>query len=283
MWMVASSHATSSPSIQIFWVGVIGIRNSSSSGVFRVSQVSTAACDDGGVTSTGVLDLGTTYTEIQDQMLAAASDPASLDVTVPACPAWTVRDVIGHVAGLAKDAVDGALPSINLLDQWRDESIATARDDMTDVHVQRSRGKDFDDVVNEWRRTTETLVPILRGETQFPGAPPFGMDAILVTDLWVHDGDVGSAIALAAYSFGVAVRVQALELPAMAVRYGDKVRVIGDGEPAATVTAARYELARMLAGRRSRAQIAAMDWAGDPTPYLAIIPAYGERAGDLID
>ncbi|HET6214793.1 MAG TPA: hypothetical protein VFE14_18140, partial [Micromonosporaceae bacterium] len=74
-----------------------------------------------------------------------------------------------------------------------------------------------------------------------------------------------------------------LSLPAFAVRYGEKSRVVGNGEPAATVTADRYELVRMFAGRRSRRQIAAMDWAGDPTPYLPIIPAYGERADDLVD
>jgi uncharacterized protein (TIGR03083 family) len=247
-------------------------------------------------TPTRALDLGAAYAEIQQRLLSAATDPTTHDLPVPACPAWTVRDVVGHVAGLAKDAVDGTLPEINLLEQWRDESVATARDGMTDVHVQRSRGRDFAEVVSEWQQTTAHLLPALRGETAFPGAPPFGMDAILVTDLWVHDTDVGGAlgrphppegsatsIALAAYAFGVAVRVQALGLPAFAVRYGDKVRAVGDGEPAATVTADRYELVRMLAGRRSRRQIAAMNWDGDPTPYLPIIPAYGERTDDLVD
>jgi uncharacterized protein (TIGR03083 family) len=248
------------------------------------------------MTTAKALDLGTAYTEIQARLLAAAADPVTHDVPVPACPAWTVRDVVGHVGGLAKDAVEGALPAINLLDQWRDESVATARDGMTDVHVTRARSLSFDDVVAQWRRTTDALVPILRGETAFPGNPPFGMDAILVTDLWVHDTDVGGAlgrarppegpatsIALAAYAFGVAVRVQELGLPAFAVRYGEKLRVIGDGTPAAMVTADRYELVRMFAGRRSRRQIAAMSWDGDPTPYLTIIPAYGERFDDLVD
>ncbi len=248
-------------------------------------------CDDVWV----ALDLGSTYLEVQERMLAAATDDV-LDTPVPACPAWAVRDVVGHVAGLAKDAVDGALPSFNLLDQWRDESVAAKRDDMTDQHVVRSRVMTYDEIVEEWQRTTKALLPMLRGEEPFPGSPPFGMDAVLVTDLWVHDTDIGGtvgrphppedgamSIALAAYSFGLLPRVQELGLPAFALRYGEKVRVIGDGEPAATVTGDRYELTRMLAGRRSRRQIAAMQWEGDPTPYLAIIPAYGERADDLVD
>ena len=81
---------------------------------------------------------------------------------VPACPDWSVRDVVGHVAGLAKDAVEGALPSFNLLDQWRDDTVARQRDDMTDVHVTRARSLAHDEVVAEWSRTTESLLPMLR-------------------------------------------------------------------------------------------------------------------------
>ncbi len=43
-------------------------------------------------------------------------------------------------------------------------------------------------------------------------------------------------------------------------------RVLGEGDPAATVTADRFELVRMFGGRRSRAQILAASWSGDPTP-----------------
>ena len=60
-------------------------------------------------------------------------------------------------------------------------------------------------------------------------------------------------------------------------------RVLGEGDPAATVTADRFELVRMFGGRRSRAQILAASWSGDPTPYLPLIPAYGERTDDLVE
>jgi uncharacterized protein (TIGR03083 family) len=242
------------------------------------------------------MDLGTAYLEVQERLIGAATDPAVHDTPVPACPAWTVRDVVGHVAGIAEDAVGGSVPGLDLLEQWRDESVATARDQLTDRQVTRSRAIPFDAVVSGWRQSAESLVPILRGEAAFPGEALMGFDSILVSDLWVHDADVGGAlglarpadglatsVALAAFAFGVAYRVQALGLPAFALRYGDKNRPVGTGEPAATVTAERYELVRMLAGRRSRAQIKAMKWEGDPTPYLSIIPAYGERETDLVD
>lgn len=241
------------------------------------------------------VDLAAAYADIQRRMLASAT-PETVDRPVPACPAWTVRDVVGHVAGLAKDAVAGSLPPFDLVEMYRDESAARSRDTMTEQQVVRSRDLAFDDVVDEWRASTKSLLPMLRGEESFPGEPPFGVGSVLVTDLWVHDTDIGGALgrprpaddastsaALASYSFLVAQRVQSLGLAAMALQYDGKTRVLGTGEPAATVRAERYELARTLAGRRSRKQIAAMDWAGDPTPYLAIIPAYGERLDDLVD
>jgi hypothetical protein len=40
---------------------------------------------------------------------------------------------------------------------------------------------------------------------------------------------------------------------------------------------------RALAGRRSRDQILAMAWDGDPEPYLPMIPAYGERLDRLVE
>ena len=58
---------------------------------------------------------------------------------------------------------------------------------------------------------------------------------------------------------------------------------MGEGASGATLTASRWEFLRVVAGRRSRAQIAAMDWTGDPEPYLALLPAYGERTDDLVE
>jgi hypothetical protein len=90
-------------------------------------------------------------------------------------------------------------------------------------------------------------------------------------------------VALAGYCFGVDYRVRALDLPAMTLRYDGKERTLGEGPVAAVVTADRWELLRMLAGRRSRAPIMHLDWTGDPEPYLALVPAYGEREEALIE
>jgi uncharacterized protein (TIGR03083 family) len=242
--------------------------------------------------STAALDLGTAYLDLHRRMVDATAAPAVHATVVPACPDWTVRDVVGHVAGLADDAVSGRLPSLTLVDPAGD---ASTRDGMTDAQVRRNRSLDYTHVVAGWRNAIDRLTPMLRGEQPFPGQL-FGADAVLVTDLWVHDADVRGAlglarppedaamsVALSSYAFVVAQRIRGLGLPAIELRYAGKQRRVGDGEPAAVLTGERYELVRMLAGRRSSKQIAAMDWAGDPGPYLAILPAYGQRADDLVD
>jgi hypothetical protein len=104
----------------------------------------------------------------------------------------------------------------------------------------------------------------------------------LVTDLVIHDQDIrgalgeprlavgpGVSFALATYVFGVDYRIRQLALPALGLRYGEKVRVLGEGEPAATLTADRFELFRAFGGRRSREQILALDWLGEPRPTSA--------------
>jgi uncharacterized protein (TIGR03083 family) len=244
-----------------------------------------------------VADTGEVYVEAQQRLLGLieSSGDAGLTRPVPACPDWRVRDVVAHVAGLAIDVIDGGLPAdFDLLEQWRDPAVAALRDDMTARQVETRRPRELDDVVAEWRTRTPDLLAVLRGERQAAQTLPFGMDAILVTDLTVHEQDIrgalgapggrdaaGVGVGLAAYGFGVGHRLTALGLPALEVRYDAKSRTFGPGEPAASVSAEKFELFRAFAGRRSRKQIEGYDWTGDPEPYLALIPAYGERSDAL--
>jgi uncharacterized protein (TIGR03083 family) len=237
------------------------------------------------------------YAAQQEALCAVVLEHADRStVAVPACPHWRVRDVLAHVAGLARDAATGNLPTMDLLEQWRDDDVAVTRDTMTAEQVDRTSDRSLEDLAADWREVTGTLMPMLSGSVAFPDPAPFGLGAILVTDLAIHDQDVRTALglpradsgpayslALATYGFGVDYRIRQLGLGALGLRYGDTVRSLGEGEPAATVAADRFELLRALAGRRSRAQILAFEWDGDPGPYLGIIPAYGERADDLVD
>lgn len=49
---------------------------------------------------------------------------------------------------------------------------------------------------------------------------------------------------------------------------------LGTGEPAAAVAAPAFELFRSISGRRSRDQLLALDWVGEPEPFLQLLSPY---------
>lgn len=238
-------------------------------------------------------DLANAYAEIQARLIdtVLSFDVGQLESRVPACPDWTVTDLMSHLAGGVLDITSGNAPELrgmNLMDQWRDEAVATGRDLMTARQVSERRGRSVESIVDEWRDATASLLPMLRGETAFPAdAFPFAGN-ILVNDLVVHEGDIHEAVglgpaaeihatsvALLAYAFSLDNRIRVSDLPALALRHGSKERVVGDGDPAASVLASRTVLVRMLASRLTPNEILALDWDGNPQRHLAVIPEYG--------
>jgi uncharacterized protein (TIGR03083 family) len=226
-------------------------------------------------------------------LLIASIGEGDWQTPVPATPGWSVRDVVAHVTGIAATSAQGRMPAdINLLEQFRDDDVVKVRDSIADGQVEERAGRTPDELLKEWTDVEPSLQEALRGERPLP----MGMEIVVVTDVCVHSDDIALAlgqpphldnpalkVALAGYLFGIEYRIRELKLPALAVSYEGKTKVLGDGEPAGTITASRWELVRMLAGRRSAEQIRAMDWSGDPSPFVAILPAYGERADDLVE
>ncbi len=143
-------------------------------------------------------------------------------------------------------------------------------------------------LADEWTGATAVLIRMMRGEDAFPPSLPPFIDRLLVSDVVVHEGDIRSALglarapagaglslALAGYSYSLGYRLGAVGLPALVLAYDGKERQVGDGEAGARVHADRYELLRVLAGRRTPDQIRALDWQGDPAPYIEVLPEYG--------
>jgi uncharacterized protein (TIGR03083 family) len=245
-----------------------------------------------------MLDTAGVYRETRRSLrdfVAGLSD-AELKTNVPATPDWSVRDAIAHVVGEARITVTGdAPPEFRLLESLRDPEQAAIRDGINAQEVAARRDLPIERVLEEWDELADRLDPFMRGERPFPWPEPF-LDSILVADLSAHGQDVRNAvgrpgerdsaacrIALASFAVGLGFRLDAQGIAALRVRYDGKERVCGQSEPAATVTAERYELLRALTGRRSRRQIEAFDWEGDFEPYLALVPAYGERDDDVVE
>jgi uncharacterized protein (TIGR03083 family) len=237
-----------------------------------------------------VLDLADAYEETYRHLADLVGNVAhdDLERMVPASPAWTVKDVVAHLTGIAGDVVAGrSFADLNLLDAWKDPAQTTLRDQMNAAQVDARRAKELSEILAEWAGHVGGLLPMLRGDAAFPMPVSF-IDSIVVVDLATHAQDVRGALgvpgdrestgvvaALEGYANALDLRLRAVGLQALSLHYGDTERLVGEGEPAATLSGERFEIYRALAGRRSTEQIRAMSWSGDVEPYLPLIPAYG--------
>lgn len=241
-----------------------------------------------------MIDVGDAYLELQGRLIEAVEQPGVDPLTpVAACPGWSVHDVLAHHVGVvaavaAQDLGGFGELFFDLLEQWRDSEVQRARDAMTARQVEERRRRAVGQLVAEWRVATTDVLPFLRGETPVPPTLPPLVGFVIVNDLVVHDTDIRAALglpratdsaalslALAGYSFSLESRIRTLGLPALVLVYDGKERRIGEDPVGATLAADRHELVRVLAGRRTRQQILALAWTGDPDPYLDVLSEYG--------
>ena len=235
-----------------------------------------------------------TYQHLQPILLELT--PEQLATRVPFSPEWSVLEVVAHMASEAHALVGEDLPEqlFDITEASRD-SRAAAINAWNAEQLVRRREASLGQLLAEWDRDLPALLEALRGERPFHSTYP-GAPNIAVVDSAMHAQDIrnllgcpgdresaGVGLALPAFGAVAALRIQEVGLPALELRYGEKSRLLGDGEPGAAVTADRYELVRALANRRSTAQIRAYNWEGDPEPYLPIIPAYQPRDDDIVE
>ncbi|MBO9524380.1 MAG: maleylpyruvate isomerase family mycothiol-dependent enzyme [Nocardioidaceae bacterium] len=241
-----------------------------------------------------MVDVGAAYVEAKDRFAALMGSLSDDELTmpVPACPAWTVQDVFAHHVGVLTEVASGSLRELGdpmrLLDQWRDADVARDRDVLTARQVEERRGRSVSQLVAEWDNAASALAPALSGQTPMPGGMSPIIGSVVVNDVVVHEGDVREALgldtapeilatslALAGYGASFELRLRQLGLPAIAFAYDGKTRQFGDGDATATVTADRTTLVRMLASRLEESDMRALDWTGDPAPFLGLLPEYG--------
>jgi uncharacterized protein (TIGR03083 family) len=177
--------------------------------------------------------------------------PAVVADRVPACPEWTVRDLVAHLVGIA-----GLV--IGRLTGWPPESKRSSAD------------LDPAGLLDEWDRLGERVEELVAEQ---------GGGDVMLMDAFTHELDLRSTMGIPfpaghpAFEPAVAVLVRgftgAVEshgLPGLRLATPDAQWEVG--EPTATVTAPDYDLYRSLAGRRTHAQIAALDWSSGPEPWL---------------
>jgi uncharacterized protein (TIGR03083 family) len=223
---------------------------------------------------------------LRAQALVEDLDEERLALQVPACPEWTVRDLVAHLVGIAEDTVRGAYFP-DALDAWRDPSVAKRRERWTAGQVSSRADQGIGSLLREYDLHGGELVRLLRrGEGPVFDGPRWLLMAP-IGDLAVHLADLREALGLgpdetspiahvgfAVYRDWLQARIAHSGLPPLRLSDGHKEWVLGSGEPAATVTADRHELFRVITGRRSASAIRAYDWVGDPAPYVPIVAPY---------
>lgn len=194
---------------------------------------------------------------------------------VPACPDWSVRDVVAHLTGIAVDATKGELEGVGS-PEW------------TQRQVDERKHLPFDEVLAEWDAAGAQIDGALE---YFPKAAA----SLFLGDTVTHEHDVrlplarpgargepAIELAVDGYVRWLGRRLTERGLPSIALAAEGRDWVAGKTEPTLSVEApSSFDLLRALTGRRTRDEIAVFEWSGDPEPYLAVFSMYGMPAAPL--
>jgi uncharacterized protein (TIGR03083 family) len=243
-------------------------------------------------------DLASAYAQTQASMTGLLTDatPETEKQTIPACPGWTVRDLIAHVSSIATALSNGDFPAdLNPAAFW-DADMANRREEFIDIELDKRQASSLAELISEWNQATTDVVAMIRGDKPWPATAAPLPEWILVTDLSVHHHDLrgglgtpgdrdslATGLALRSYVEGMRFRTMIENSPTFVIRAGSREWTIGQAEPIATVSADPFELARAASGRRSMSQLRAYDWTGDPEPVLHMFYPYGVREQDLVE
>ncbi|OKH78320.1 hypothetical protein EB75_27790 [Mycobacterium sp. ST-F2] len=216
----------------------------------------------------GEPDLVGLYQQTMDRITELVSAPdVSVDARVAACPGWSVRDLLAHMAGVAQDWAAG-------------RRAAPPNDAQTAAQVARFDGAGVPDILRAWSEAAAALPRLAREGI----VPPLG-------DIVVHEHDIRDALGRPGARDSVALQCVSDQLLSklvtpvpvrITVEDGDYRRG-PDGDSEIELKTTRFEAVRWRTGRRSRGQMAAMAWSGDPAPVLDHLYMFGPTAVDLVE
>ncbi len=225
-------------------------------------------------------DYQAAYRELRERVtaLVQASSEDALDRTAPATPAWRVRDILGHLAGVCDDVTNGRLDGV-ATEEWTNAQVAKRRDWPTEQ------------LLADWTEHATTVEP------QMNSFPPIIVGQ-MITDAFTHEQDIRGAlgspgggdsaaleIAFAWSTDRLNDRLTANNEGTLVLETGAGTKTVGGGEPVTHLRADRLEIVRSVTGRRSRAQLDALDRDGpfDPEALLLSSTIFTPAASDLVE
>ncbi|MEO6502598.1 MAG: maleylpyruvate isomerase family mycothiol-dependent enzyme [Jatrophihabitantaceae bacterium] len=213
------------------------------------------------------------YVESQRRVqdLVTPLDAAALDKPTPACPAWSVRDVLAHLSGAADSFGTASFAGVGT-DPWTAEHVESRRDvPVADLLAER------------WACTPKLEHVPADHQVWLP----------VVHDALTHEADIRGAIgapglpadALAA-AFPLIEAVLPMKLAmlgAVTLDLDGQPRTFGSGDPALMVRTSMFEIWRGFFGRRSDQQMRSWVTAGDAAAFARALPFFPARETDLLE
>ncbi len=199
------------------------------------------------------IDLGTAYrsARLEITRLATSHDESR---RVPATPAWTIHDVVAHVAGVIEDGRNGNFAG-------------APGESWTAAQVERGRDKSLDMLHGEWQAGASAFEALLTS-----GSAPWHS----VADVVSHQADLAQAC-------GESARIPAdfLSWVSATLRGAYTTSLAAAGLAPIVVAASDFEILRGRFGRRTRDEVAKWFAVDAPEPYLDAFFIFGSAAQPL--
>lgn len=203
------------------------------------------------------------------ELAASLDDPKA--IVVPACPGWSAHDVLSHLVAVGEDVLAGRLTG-------------PPTDEETTEQVHRRAAASTVQVLQDWEKVGPRVEEVL---SQVPVWP-------LAVDALSHEHDVRGGAGLPGHRDDPDVTTVAAALlgrfrvPApLTVRCGEQTFDCADADaaqgPELELVTDPFEAFRFRMGRRSRRQLTAMCWRGDPSPVLEQLTVFGPSPEDIIE
>ena len=218
-----------------------------------------------------MIDLGVEYGEARrrlTEVVRGVADPSATEVRC--CPGWSVHDVVAHLVAVIEDVNAGRLAG-------------PPDDAWTAGQIARRAGRPTEQVLDEWAEMGPPFEQLLSATPVWPAL----MDVVSHEhDVRAAVGDSGARDLEVISACGVRL-VKAFrddpELAALEVEVDGEGVVAGDGRGAVRLSTTPWEAFRFRLGRRSRGQIQAMAWTGDPTAILGRLTIFGPSPEDIVE
>ena len=196
-------------------------------------------------------------------LLADTGDAEAASTLVPACPAWSVTEVIAHLYGVEADILAGNLAGVGT-SEWADEQ------------VRRFAPLGMHPLLDRWNQVGPDVEAL-------GGAFPPQVAAQFVFDASTHEHDIRGALDRAgardadSVTVGLTFIEAALhqlivdrQLPGLELESPNFEATMGAAPTTTRLSTSTFELFRTFGGRRSLGQIHDLPWQGDPVPYLEL-------------